>query len=462
LNNTSLEIIMALEIENLRLSGNNRVVISVKTATPMASASPMPTPASTATPTPLPSNSASPTPSPTQSSTPTPSPSRSATPTPSPSKSPTPTPTPTVGLDQAYSLFGWGEQNVGTNRTAGSNSPVQTISGGTDWGTPTKSVYAIHYMTLKRDNTLWGWGSNTHGGLGDDTVINKSSPIQIVDGNGVGWSFVGLGEACTYAIDKGGRLWSWGRNGNGCLGLNDVAHRSSPVQVGLDTTWSVVTGGQNSVMAIKTNGTLWGWGYNAYGQLGNSTNTTVSSPVQIGSATTWSKISAGQNSYFAIKTDGTLWRWGRNFNGALGDGTTLSRNSPIQLGTDTWSNVQGLDYGALALKSNGELWSWGYNLYGKLGDGTVVNRSSPVRIGNETNWIDIAAGQHAGVGLKSDGSLWHWGYSGMMGDGSTFSSKSSPVQTTKADNLWISLGSSQRNFFCVRGVIPATPTPTPV
>jgi alpha-tubulin suppressor-like RCC1 family protein len=103
---------------------------------------------------------------------------------------------------------------------------------------------------------------------------------------------------CT-AIRTDGTLWSWGRNGYGQLGDNSVIYKSSPTQVGALTTWSQTAAGQHC-MAIKTDGSLWTWGYNNNGQLGSGNTTRRSSPVQVGSLATWSKISAGRNTSAAI------------------------------------------------------------------------------------------------------------------------------------------------------------------
>jgi hypothetical protein len=372
------------------------------------------------------------------------------------------TTTTTPGPDQAYSLFGWGEGSNGNNNVGTVRSPSQTASQGLDWANPTKSCYSQHYVTLKTDSTMWGWGSNANGELGNSTVVSNNSPIQIAVLSGVVWSSVGLGYRTTFAIDTSGRLWTWGQNSYGKLGLNDLIHRSSPVQVGANTNWSFVAGGMFHTVALKTDGTLWCWGKNSYGSLGNNTTINRSSSVQVGSATTWSKVCAGQNHSLAIKNDGTLWAWGRNLDGALGDGTTTNKSSPLQIGGENiWSIIQATGTGGVAIKANGTLWAWGNNSNGTLGDGTTAHRSSPVQIGSDKTWTDIATGQHAVVALKSDGTLWNWGYNGSMGNG-VAANTSSPVQTLKADALWISIGSNLRNFFCVRGVTTTTTTPPPV
>ena len=153
-----------------------------------------------------------------------------------------------------------------------------------------------------------------------------------------------MGNSCI-ALKTNGTLWAWGYNedNTGGLGLNDQTNRSSPHQIGTDTTWSSFSGSGSTRFraAIKTNGTLWTWGRNNYGQLGvgdsgnGSSATARSSPHQIGTDTTWWQVRVGTNFCSAIKTDGTLWAWGRGASGELGQNADTGRSSPTQIGTDT-------------------------------------------------------------------------------------------------------------------------------
>ena len=135
------------------------------------------------------------------------------------------------------------------------------------------------------------------------------------------------------------KLYMFGLNTSGQLGLGDTTNRSIPVQVGTDTNWSTASCGLHSV-AIKTDGTLWSWGTNAYGQLGLGNTTNISSPVQVGTDTDWESVSCDGSSTLALKTDGTLWAWGRNTSGQLGLGNTTNRSSPVQVGAGTqWDTL---------------------------------------------------------------------------------------------------------------------------
>lgn len=300
-----------------------------------------------------------------------------------------------------WGLNAQGSCGLGTSTTFIS-VPTQ-IGSLTTWKTPSSGSGGTTRFNgvIKTDGTLWMFGRNYSGQLGDGTIINKSSPIQV--GSDTNWSSVSTCYAyysptftqyygSTLAVKTNGQLWAWGGNSRGQLGLGNTTMYSSPKQVGALTTWSKAYLGDRFAVAIKTDGTMWSWGFNNEGQLGLGNTTNYSSPKQIGSSTDWSKAAPGKNSCSAIKTGGTLWGWGRNSAGQLGDGTTTIRYSPVQIGSLTeWSKVLRSYQSAVALKTNFTAWSWGLNSFGQLGDGTTTSRSSPVQIGTDENWINVTA-----------------------------------------------------------------------
>jgi alpha-tubulin suppressor-like RCC1 family protein len=290
------------------------------------------------------------------------------------------------------------------------------------------------------NNRLYSWGLNTNGQLGLGNTTQYNSPKQV--GTLTTWSSISSGNFHTIATKTDGTLWSWGYNARGQLGLGNTTYFSSPKQVGALTTWSKIAGGTyESTIAIKTDGTLWSWGRNDVGQLGLGNTTERSSPVQVGALTTWSKISAGSNFSLATKTDGTLWSWGANGNGALGLGNLTNYSSPKQVGSlTTWSKINCGDYHTIATKTDGTLWSWGYNMYGQLGLGDTANRSSPVQVGALTTWLNIAGGKYQTLAVKTNGTLWSWGRGttyGQLGLGNT-TNYSSPKQVG-ALTTWLSI-----------------------
>ena len=225
---------------------------------------------------------------------------------------------------------------LGDNTTSSKSSPVQTIAGGTNW----KQVAGgnRHSAAIKTDGTLWTWGANTYGTLGDNTNVDKSSPVQTITG-GTNWKQVACGSSHNVAIKSDGTLWTWGYNSNGQIGDNTITNRSSPVQtITGGTNWKQVACGYGLTAAIKSDGTLWTWGRNTNGQLGDNTTGNKSSPVQtVAGGTNWKQVSCGNQHAAAIKFDGTLWSWGT----ITGDNTNIMRSSPVQtlIGGTNWKQV---------------------------------------------------------------------------------------------------------------------------
>ncbi len=308
---------------------------------------------------------------------------------------------------------------------------------------------AYHTIAIKTDGTLWAWGQNDYGQIGDGTLINKNSPVQIGSAND--WIAISAGNFHNLAIKANGTLWAWGINSGGQIGDGTVINKSTPVQVGIATDWTGISAGGGHNIARRSAGTLWSWGSNVYGQLGDGTNTQRNSPVQIGSATNWVDFSAGSDHSIALKSDGTLWGWGRNTFGQVGDGTTTSRNSPLQIGSETnWAKVSASYYHNLAIKTNGTLWGWGNNQYGQVGDGTIIQRPAPVQAGVATDWVEIEGGLYHSIGRKSTGTLWSWGINnyGQLGDGTT-TTRTSPIQTGSATD-WTLISGGIYHTECIR------------
>jgi len=342
----------------------------------------------------------------------------------------------TVALKSDGSLWAWGWNycgQLGDGTTTDRSSPVQV---GSDTAWSAVATGYVHTVALKSDGTLWTWGRNYYGQLGDGTTTDRSSPAQV--GSDTDWSAVAAGCGHTVALKSNGTIWAWGENNHGQLGDGTMTDRSSPVQVGSDTDWSAVVTKGFHTLALKSDGTLWAWGSNTYGVLGDGTVSTRTSPVQVGSDTNWSVVAASYTHTVALKSNGTLWAWGYNNQGQLGDGTTTHQTSPVQVGSDTnWAAVEAGYAHTVALKTDGTLWAWGRNDYGQLGDGTTEDKHSPVQVGSDTDWVAISAGLYHTVALKSDGTLWAWGWNeyGQLGDGTT-TDRTSPVQVG-TDSNWV-------------------------
>jgi len=331
------------------------------------------------------------------------------------------------------SLWGWGTNTSGQladGTTTNRSTPVQTVSLSTNWKDMSGSGYGG--MGIKTDGTLWTWGYNASGQLGDGTTTNRSSPVQVA---GTTWKKVSGGLRQTVgAIKTDGTLWTWGSSTNGELGDGTTTDKSSPVQIA-GTTWKDVSSGQYNISGLKTDGTLWIWGHNSYGQIGDNTYTYRSSPIQL-SGTTWKQAAlSGMQHSVSIKTDGTIWVWGYQRWGNLANTTVFDefKLTPSQIAGDTWKMVTCGMYHTVAIKTDGTLWTWGRNQYGQLGDNNSENdtgKYTPAQtVTSGTNWKMVSAGRSHTVAVKTDGTLWTWGYNsnGILGD-NTETNKSSPIQ----------------------------------
>ena len=353
----------------------------------------------------------------------------------------------------AGELYAWGKNNYGqlgispagyaTNRS----SPTQ-VGALTSWSNIAGG--GNHSLAVKIDGTLWAWGYNSSGQLGQNNTINSSSPVQI--GALTEWTKIAATSASALAIKTNGTLWAWGNNFYGILGLGDSTgnNRSSPVQVGSLTNWAQVSGNGCSV-AVKTDGTLWAWGRNNSGQLGQNDTVSRSSPVQVGALTGWSKAYASNNAVVAVKTNGTLWAWGDNAQGQLGQNDTIARSSPVQVGALTnWLKLSVGNFSTIvAIKTDNTFWAWGRNNGGQLGFNNTANVSSPTQVGSLTNWAIPAAGNDHVVAIKTDNTLWACGGNnlGELGENNTIS-RSSPVQIGSVSD-WLKVSAGQNHSLAI-------------
>jgi alpha-tubulin suppressor-like RCC1 family protein len=342
-------------------------------------------------------------------------------------------------------LWTWGINffgRLGDNTTTNRSTPVTTLAGGANW----KQVSGgkNHTAAIKTDGTLWTWGANSpYGQLGNNTSTNRSIPVTTFAG-GTNWKQVTCGGYHTAAIKTDGTLWTWGYNYYGQLGNNtsgtDGLTPSTTFAGG--TNWKQVACGGYHTSAIKTDGTLWTWGRNSFGQLGDNTSgVNRSTPVTtLAGGTNWKQVTGGFDHIAAIKTDGTLWTWGCNSYGALGDNTETNRSTPVTTfaGGTNWKQVSGVGNRTAAIKTDGTLWTWGRGTEGQLGDNTTINRSTPVTtFAGGTNWKQVAGGYFHTAAIKTDGTLWTWGYNnyGQLGD-NTITTRSIPVTTFAGGTNW--------------------------
>jgi alpha-tubulin suppressor-like RCC1 family protein len=331
----------------------------------------------------------------------------------------------TVAIANNGTLWSWGQNSagqlgIGTSGFTLQYTPIQ-IGTLNNWAFV--SAGNGHNVAIKTDGTLWAWGRNVDGQIGNGVASSASvnSPTQIGIGNT--WSYIACGDEFTLALKSDNTLWAWGDNiygqiGNGSSGAS--ADVTAPIQIG-GSDWKSISAGTFHTVAIKNDNTLWAWGRNQYGQLGNNSIIDLYIPTAIGTDNDWESISAAVTHTIATKSSGSLWTWGYNQFGQLGDNTIVDKIIPTNITAITSCHIvsKGQQHSVIK-KTDGSLWSWGGNTNGQLGDGTNTQRLIPTSVfGNATDWISISSRISHTTALKNDGTLWAWGSnsSGQLGYG---------------------------------------------
>lgn len=367
-----------------------------------------------------------------------------------------------------------------------SSADTETVPGRQQWfpvqpRPVTFSAGADHGAAIAPDGTLWTWGGNGYGQLGNGLKSWNAMAFPQRVGAERSWKMVSAGQSYTLAVAADGGLWSWGRNNYGQLGNGATEEQLQPARVGDENDWADISAGTTHVLARKTDGSLWAWGRNNLGQIGDGTTEDRHEPVRIGEDYDWTVVAAGAEHSLALKADGSVWGWGRryacgfshdtgNVPGQGRSGTYIDTGVPY----DDWQNlregVNALAAGGnngiairksgamhpwtletwktrdafdtrkawlaaaaghehfLALASDNSLWGWGKNHSSILGAGAPLETAATVRIGADTDWVALDTGGNPStpfaIARKQDGSLWAWGSGGkgQMGNGMTASS----------------------------------------
>jgi alpha-tubulin suppressor-like RCC1 family protein len=287
---------------------------------------------------------------------------------------------------------------------------------------------------IQTDGSLWCWGSNDYGELGDGTTTGQ--PVPELVSPGTRWASVSISYHSVCGIQTDGSLWCWGENDHGELGDGTTAEQHLPERIGASTSWASVTCGLAFACGTQVDGSLWCWGDDCVGELGDGvscacfptepTNCHAYAPEQIATSASWKTVAGSPYSQHAcaIQADSSLWCWGYDGFNALGDGTanqSLSRNAPERITTATWNTITAGGNNTCGIASDGSRWCWGNDAIGQLGDGTTTAALQPEQIGATNTWVTVTMGYEHGCGVLHDGTLLCWGGnpSGQLGDGTT-------------------------------------------
>ena len=323
-------------------------------------------------------------------------------------------------------LYMWGANGsgqLGIQSNVDSNIPVKVNNSSSTL--PEKSVKYValgsyHSAAITKDGSLYMWGYNNYGQLGNGSTTNSYTPVKIMENVAA----VSLGSYHSAAITKDGSLYMWGYNNYGQLGNGSTTYSYTPVKI-MENVATVSLGAWHSA-AITKDGSLYMWGYNNYGQLGNGSSGNYEksvSPIKI--MENVAAVSLGRWRSAAITKDGSLYMWGWNRFGELGNGTTNELTRPQRVAANVQSVELG-NYHTTAVSKDGGLYTWGYNNYGQLGNGTTNNSYTPVKIMSDV--VSSAGGSHHTIALKKNGTVYTWGDNeyGELGNGNK-SNQTSPV-----------------------------------
>ncbi len=277
-----------------------------------------------------------------------------------------------------------------------------------------------HACSLKVDGTVWCWGENSYGQLGDNSLVRRSVPVQVNGLGSVSSIHSGGNHGCAVKLD--GSALCWGANWNGQIGDNSTTNRSVPVLVtGLGSNVGSIAIGASHTCALMTNGSVLCWGANNRGQLGNNSTSQSLVPVAVfGMGSGAVAIGAGDAHSCLLKNDQKMWCWGRNDHGELGNGTTTDSLVPtVVLGLSAIEKIAVNGWNSCAVDS-GAAYCWGDNSFGQIGDNTTNSRNVPAMVFGLSSEVEmIAKGFYHTCSIKADGSAWCWGDNsyGSVGDG---------------------------------------------
>jgi alpha-tubulin suppressor-like RCC1 family protein len=287
---------------------------------------------------------------------------------------------------------------------------------------------ADHTCALTSVGTIYCWGGNGYGQLGNGTNMQSSYPTAVAAD--VTFVSMSTGANHTCALTTTGTIYCWGYNSDGQLGTGNTVNSTNPTAVSMPVGVIVasIDAGGNYTCALTTAGTIYCWGGNSYGQLGNGTTSSSSTPsaLSLYSGEPIDSISVGEMSACARTTGGAIYCWGNNSYGQLGDGTTTHRSIPMPLSIPAGVTFASITVGyshTCASTIVDTIYCWGYNWYGQLGTGDTVDRRSPVMVSMPVGVSSpsLSVGWTHTCMRTSTGTFYCWGsnFYGELGNGTT-------------------------------------------
>jgi alpha-tubulin suppressor-like RCC1 family protein len=353
------------------------------------------------------------------------------------------------------SVCTWGEdgaRQLGFASASGHRTTAAAVPG--VGGLTAVAAGGDHSLAVRSDGTVWAWGSNDSGRLGDGTTKPRSTAVRA---RGLARIVaVAAGSYHSLALDTSGDVWGWGGNDDGQVG-DGSAHNARPTPVRTHSISGVtaISAGGDFSLALRADGTVWSWGGGTQGELGQGDSVVWSRlPRRIHGLSDVVGISAGVSHGLAVRRDGTVWAWGANSQGETGQPSSPGSSVPLRVhGVYNIVAVSAGVHHSTALRRDGTVWAWGFNLDGELGDGTTDGRVTPRRVHDLFHITAIAAGAFHTLARRSDGTLWSWGWncSGQLGDG-TLSTRTTPVRVHRLPHIGVvATGSSAYHALVLAG-----------
>jgi alpha-tubulin suppressor-like RCC1 family protein len=342
---------------------------------------------------------------------------------------------------------------------------------------PTLAGGSAFVLALRPNGEVWAWGDNQRGQLGDGTTTNRTSPVKtqglpVLSGSTViNPVTVTAGYFFSVALLEDGNLRAWGENASGQLGDGTITNRHTPIQVSGISTVDAIAAGYYHTLALRSDGTVWAWGGNASGQLGDGTTTERHTPQQVPGLTNMVAVAAGRNHSLALSSNGTVWAWGYNLYGQLGNNATIDSTTPVQVQglSSTVVDVEAGMYYSLAVLANGTVWGWGDNRYLQIGSNGGTQSRTAVQVpqlsgvtyvvGSPSSGYDHTIAVKGSDGITTgDGTVWTWGSNGagQLGHGVSYCPYGSsyttgtPTQPNNLTGAFTSVASSTSASFAQR------------
>jgi alpha-tubulin suppressor-like RCC1 family protein len=360
----------------------------------------------------------------------------------------------------------WGTNSsgqLGDGTNTGRDSPVEVQAAA---GVPLADVVAIHggnnhSLAVGTSGHAWAWGNNSYGQLGNgtSTTVPVVYPVEVRRESPTGPALEGVvavagGRYHSLALTSDGSVWAWGYNSNGQLGDGSATTRPYAVQVvraadsqALDGVVAVAAGARHSI-ALRSDGTVWGWGY---GQGVDGSTSSLNKAVQVSGLAGIVSIAAGLDFTVAGRVDGAVWAWGVNNVGQLGHGSTVTMTRPARAGSiagvaEVAAGTEGKHVDALVPGPTGDqtLWAWG--AAGQVGESEASptqNRLWPGRVVGMVDAVAVSAGSKHTILLQGDATVWTWGVGAGTALGHAvgypvYESSPAPVPAfTLADASWV-------------------------